>query len=93
RSVFILIRMYCMWCNGAPVADGGFLQVMLATRGNTDIERLALENIAMNADDILKELKRLKLRYGKLVIREERANSKRFSLGITEETISWRKRH
>lgn len=92
-TVFILIGMYCVWCNGAPVADGGFLQIMLATRGNTEMERLVLAHGARNADEISRPLKELELRYGELVVGEEQGRSKVFGLGTVEETIPLRKRH
>ena len=52
-----------LWHNGVPASDG-FMQIMMATRGRTDMERLVLEQGLVDSNEASKELKDLKVRYG-----------------------------
>jgi hypothetical protein len=85
--VFAIIALWSLHQNGIPVADGGFLQVMMATRGDTQMERLVLKDGITAVDDMSKELGSLKVRYGELVSQE-----KRMGFGTTDETLALRKR-
>ncbi|KAH7131814.1 hypothetical protein B0J11DRAFT_480593 [Dendryphion nanum] len=89
---FVAVGMFSMWKNRISTVDGGFLQIMLATRGNTEMERLALREGNSSPELISKEMKNLKLRYGELVIERGSNAPRRFGLGTEEETISLRKR-
>lgn len=86
--VFAAIAMWSLHQNGTPAADGGFLQVMMATRGDTEMERLVLREGAVAADDVPKNLGNLKIRYGELLGQENRAG-----FGTIDETVALRKRN
>jgi hypothetical protein len=85
--VFTAIAILSLHQNGIPAADGGFLQVMMATRGDTQMERLVLKNSNMTASDMSKKLGRLKIRYGELVSQEGR-----MGFGTVDETLALKKR-
>lgn len=85
--MFVAIAILSLHQNGIPAADGGFLQVMMATRGDTQVERLVSENSNMSADDMSKKLGRLKVRYGELVSQEAR-----MGFGTMDETLALKKR-
>ena len=92
-TVFIAIGIWSLLRNDMPVADGGFLQVMIATRGNTRMDRLVTKNGVVATDRVPKELKELAVRYGELVTAEAGAEKgKRFGFGTIEETRPLRKR-
>ena len=38
-SVFVIISIWSLWCNRAPAADGGFLQIMFAISTTLLIEQ------------------------------------------------------
>jgi hypothetical protein len=89
--VFAAIAMWSLHQNGTPAADGGFLQVMMATRGDTEVERLVLIEGATAVDDISEDLGNLKVRYGHLIGQENR-----MGFGTVDETAAlknrtWRK--
>ncbi|KAH7402200.1 hypothetical protein DE146DRAFT_631451 [Phaeosphaeria sp. MPI-PUGE-AT-0046c] len=89
-GVAILFGAIAVWSlhqNGVPAADGGFLQVMMATRGKTEMERLALREGVKAGNDISRELGSLKVRYGQLVDTEGREG-----FGAVDETLALRKR-
>jgi hypothetical protein len=64
---FQLIGMYTLSANGIPAADGGFSQIMMATRRDTEMERLMLKEGLMAAYVVSKELEQLSVRYGRLI--------------------------
>jgi hypothetical protein len=92
-AIFAILAIWSLWRNGIPAADGGFLQIMMATRGNTEMERLVLKERLMTTDGMSKELSDLKIRYGELggedVLGVE---GRRLGFGTVEETVSLRKR-
>ncbi|KAI4676695.1 uncharacterized protein J4E84_009530 [Alternaria hordeiaustralica] len=90
--IFAGIAIYSLSRNGTPAADGGFLQIMTATRGNTEMERLVLRQDLTNLDKLPLELRSLKVRYGELVGAEVPGYEGRFGFGTAEETIRLRKR-
>lgn len=88
-SVFVIISIWSLWCNRAPAADGGFLQIMLATVGNTEMSRIMLEEGVAAVDDMSDELKSSKIRYGELVYEDELGKKgKRYGFGTSDEIIS-----
>lgn len=92
-TFFVAIAIWSMWQNGIPAADGGFLQIMIATRGDTAMEKLALREQLIGIDNISEELKSLKVRYGELVTEEAPGiEGRRLGFGTAEETLSLRKR-
>ena len=79
---FAMIAIWSLHQNGVPAADGGFLQVMMATRGDTDMERLVLKEGVVAIDKVSEDLKNLRIRYGELGIAE-----KRLGFGTVDETL------
>jgi len=86
--VIVVFGLFAMHENGVPVADGGFIQVMMATRGRTEMESLVLKQGLVSPSSISKELKNLKIRYGELVEVSEEGGSGVYGLGTVDETIS-----
>ncbi|KAF7674365.1 hypothetical protein GT037_007125 [Alternaria burnsii] len=90
---FAAIAIWSLSRNGTPAADGGFLQIMTATRGNTEMERLVLREKLTAVEDMSVELKALKVRYGEFVGEDVvGVDGKTVGFGTIEETISLRKR-
>jgi hypothetical protein len=80
-----------LWHNGVPASDG-FMQVMMATRGRTEMERLVLKQNSVGLEKASQELKDLKVRYGELVTVDATKEDKIWGFGTVEETVSIRKR-
>jgi hypothetical protein len=92
-ALFVAIAIWSLWHNGNPAADGGFLQIMMATRGNTEMERLVLKEKLLAIDTMSNDLKSLKIRYGELVGEGVLGvEGRRLGFGTVEETVSLRKR-
>ncbi|KAH7130187.1 hypothetical protein B0J11DRAFT_430405 [Dendryphion nanum] len=85
-AIFAIVEVWSMWQNGAPVADGGFMQVMMATRGDTEMERLVFEHTSQGAESIPKELRELKVRYGELIGEGLGASTGVMGFGTVSET-------
>jgi hypothetical protein len=85
--IFAVVAMWSLHQNGISAADGGFLQVMMATRGDTQMERLVLKSESVSAYNVSKDLGSLKVRYGELVRQEGR-----MGFGTAEETLALRRR-
>jgi hypothetical protein len=93
--IIVIVGLLSMWQNGVPATDGGFVQVMMATRGRTEMETLVLQHGLANPGALSEKLQDLRIRYGELVVGEERMADdvgKRCGFGTMEETISLRKR-
>lgn len=91
-TVFTAIGMWSLWRNRAPAVDGGFLQIMMAAVGDTEMSRVLLEERLAAIDDMTDELRSLKIRYGELVNANMLgAGGKRFGFGTVDETKSLRK--
>jgi hypothetical protein len=91
---FVFIGIWSLVRNGVAAADGGFLQVMMATRGHTEMEKLVLKEGTFATDEISREVKDLEIRYGELVIAgmAEDGAPRRLGFGTVDETASLRKR-
>jgi hypothetical protein len=87
-TVFMAIAIWCLWRNRAPAVDGGFLQIMMATVGDTQMGRVILEEKVAAIDDMSDELKSLRIRYGGLINEDIAVGGKRFGFGTVEETVS-----
>jgi hypothetical protein len=86
--VFAAIAVLSLHRNGTSAADVGFLQVMLATRGDTELERPVLREGVVAVDDVSKDLGNLKVRYGELV-----GQRNRMGFGTVDENVARRKRN
>jgi hypothetical protein len=92
-TIFVAIAIWSLWHNRAPAADGGFLQIMMATVGDTKMSRAILREQVAAIDDMSDELKSLKIRYGELVEEDKfDVGNRRFGFGTTDEINSLRKR-
>ena len=92
-TAFVAVGIWSLWQNGVPAADGGVLQVMMATRGNTELERLVLGEGRFAIDEVSDEVKNLKIRYGELVHEGVMGlGGRRLGFGTAEETVALRKR-
>lgn len=85
--IFGIIAVWSLHQNGEPAADGGFLQVMMATRGDTEMERLVLKEGVKASGEISKELGALKVWYGQLIDADGREG-----FGTVDETVATRRR-
>lgn len=63
-TVYAIIALITLRKNGLPAADGGFLQIMMTTRGNTKMERLVVEQGPRSVDEIKGALAALRVRLG-----------------------------
>lgn len=92
-TIFMAIAIWSLWRNRAPATDGGFLQIMMATVGDTEMGRVIIEEKLAAIDDMTDELKNLKIRYGELVNGNILGTGgKRFGFGTVDEITSLRKR-
>jgi hypothetical protein len=92
-SIFSALGIWALYQNDMPVSDGGFLQIMMATRGDTEMEKLVVSNGVSATNRISPELRGLRIRYGKLVIGNgEEDGMEHYGFGTVEETVSLRKR-
>jgi hypothetical protein len=87
--VFVGIRTWSLLQNGDSAADGGFLQIMTATTGRTEMEELVIRH-DVEGKGASKELLDLKIRYGELVDGEG-VSTGRAGFGMVGETIPLRK--
>jgi hypothetical protein len=81
-----------LFYNGVPASDG-FMQVMMATRGRTEMERLVLKENLAGSEKASQELMGLKVRYGELVSVDAVKEDRIWGFGTVEETVSLRKRN
>jgi hypothetical protein len=87
----VALGVWSLQSNGVPATDG-FMQVMMATRGRTEMEKLVLEQEMVYTDKASNKLRNLKVRFGELVtdniVKEERA----FGFGTAVETVGIKRR-
>jgi hypothetical protein len=74
-----------LFYNGVPASDG-FMQVMMATRGRTEMERLVLQQSLVGSKEVSE------VRYGELVMQDAMEGDKIWGFGTAEETVWTRKR-
>jgi hypothetical protein len=92
-TTFAAIAIWSLSRNGIPAADGGFLQIMAATKGNTAMERLVLQEKLTAVENMSVELKALKVWYGELVGEDVLGvEERRVGFETVEETVSLKKR-
>jgi hypothetical protein len=88
--LIVALGLLSLWQNGVPATEG-FMQVMMATRGHTEMERLVLEQELRDSDKATRELKELRIRYGELVTEDAVEGRKMQGFGTAGETVSLRK--
>ncbi|KAF2275424.1 uncharacterized protein EI97DRAFT_434264 [Westerdykella ornata] len=64
---YVGVGIWALLANGVPATDGGFLQIMMATRGRTEMEELVLREGLVGTSDLSRELLGLRIRFGELV--------------------------
>jgi len=69
-SVYAIIGIRALIINGVPAVDGGFLQIMMATRGRTEMEDIIVAKMANGPSGLSEETLNIKVRFGEL-FREE----------------------
>jgi hypothetical protein len=89
--LIVALGLRSLWLNGVPATDG-FMQVMIATRGRTEMETMVLQEELVDPSKASKELKNLKVRYGELVVEDAMDGKRVWGFGTAEETISLRKK-
>jgi len=91
--IFVFVGIRALSKNGLPATDGGFLQIMMATRGRTELESMVLKRGFVGTKDLPKELLDLRIRLGELLVSiDEHGNTgegprKVVGSGTTGETI------
>jgi hypothetical protein len=87
----VVLGLSALWQNGVPATEG-FMQIMMATRGPTEMEGLVRQHELIDAKSASKELKSLRVRYGGLVLESGVEGKRMWGFGTAEETVSLRKR-
>lgn len=64
--IFVIIGLNALRLNGVPATDGGFLQILMTTTGDTALNRAATEASLRTTDAAPKELLSMKVRFAKL---------------------------
>jgi hypothetical protein len=89
--LIVALGLLSLWQNGVPATEG-FMQIMMATRGRTEMERLVLEQEMSDSSKATEVLRELKIRYGELVTEDAVEGRKMQGFGTAGETVSLRKR-
>jgi hypothetical protein len=103
-SIFLVLGLLCnilglfsLAFNGETAEDGGFLQIMLNTQGDTEMNRVARTRRVKEKKVFEKELLDLRVRYGELVGQVgsrdengERTELKILGFGTVNETVALR---
>jgi hypothetical protein len=90
--VFVAIGLGALEKNGVGVTDGGFLQVLMTTTGDTAMTDVAAKGCLGGADNAPKELLEIKVRFGELVSSSDKLGVHRAGFGMIDETIFLRRR-
>lgn len=94
--VYVVVGIFALKRNGVPATDGGFLQIMMATRGRTEMEELVLKTGFVGTKNLPKELLDMQVRLGGMVAEIEHVSGETevrqlVGFGTMEETVSLRK--
>jgi hypothetical protein len=81
--VFVVIGLNALRLNGVPATDGGFLQILMTTTGDTVLNRAAAE-ASRTSNGAPKELLDIKVRYAKL----NKGSATGLGFGTVEETTA-----
>ena len=82
----IVLWLNALRLNEVSATDGGFLQIIMTTTGDTEMSRNVLGGSLGGSGNAPKELLELKVRFGKLVREEGTASANKYGFGTTEET-------
>jgi hypothetical protein len=81
--IFVIIGIHALMLNGVPATDGGFLQILMTTAGDTVLNRAAAEASRTN-NGATKESLDIKVRYAKL----NKGSASGVGFGTVEETTA-----
>lgn len=73
--------------NGVTAIDGGFLQILMTTTGRTKLEEAAVQGCFGGEESIPSELKKLKVRFGELIVDEKTLAGEEIA-SVEAETIA-----
>ncbi|KAH7380549.1 hypothetical protein DE146DRAFT_624828, partial [Phaeosphaeria sp. MPI-PUGE-AT-0046c] len=82
--IFVGIGINALQLNGVPARDGGFLQNLITTTGDTALNRVAAEASLSAPDAAPKELLSMKVRFAK----PNEENGSGAAFGTVEETTA-----
>lgn len=83
---FIILGSYALIANGVSATDGGFVQIIATTTGSPALDNAAAGGCLGGNDNVVQELKDLKIRFGELVGRKP-GNVKLAGFGTDDEII------
>jgi hypothetical protein len=86
--IFVMIGINALRLNGVPATDGGFLQILMTTTGDTILNRAAAEASLKGADWAPKELLNMRVRYAEL----NKGSASGVGFGTLEETTALERR-
>jgi hypothetical protein len=89
--IFVAIGLRALRGNGTSATDGGFLQVMMTTTGDTTMNREVGGASLRGGRNAPQTLLNMKVRFGELVPAEETIASGRYGFGTMEETMPLRR--
>ncbi|KAJ8112754.1 hypothetical protein OPT61_g4949 [Boeremia exigua] len=90
--VFVGLGLYALHQNGTPATDGGFLQLMMTTRGDTTMSQEVKEGSIGGRENAPRALLDIRVRFGELTTGSETSSVKLYGFGTMDETISLRRR-
>lgn len=88
--VYAGIAVRALHKNGVPAADGGFLQIMVTTRGNTEMERLVVEQGPGSVEEMGKETLQLRVRLAEVEFEKEMGNGQEESGKMVRRRLAFR---
>ncbi|KAH7074435.1 hypothetical protein BKA63DRAFT_595919 [Paraphoma chrysanthemicola] len=89
--IFIAFGLNALRLNGTEATDGGFLQVMMTTTGNTSMSREVKGGSLGGRSNAPQALLDLKVRFGELINERDATSAKRYGFGTEEETVRLRR--
>lgn len=94
---FLLLGILALYQNGVSATDGGFIQVLSTTTGSGELQRVATGGCLGGEENIPKELKELKIRFGEMINSERgdkqgEAIIRQASFGIESEVAPLKRR-
>lgn len=77
--------------NGTSATDGGFLQIMMTTRGDTTMSRCVEGASLGGKENAPQALLNLKVRFGELIRENKTTSTRKYGFGTMEETVVLKK--
>ena len=90
--VFIGLGLNALRLNGAAATDGGFLQIMMTTTGDTSMRRAVRSGSTGGKENAPQALLDMKVRFGELINEGEAAGARSYGFGTMEETRALERR-